>query len=210
MTSPLLPADFVVVAYVDLRLRVVELLRATPEVHGDLIVPACPEWSVRELVGHVVGVPEDIITGNMEGVTTPAWTAEQVARHAGKSLLELADSLEMTGFVFDDVITMIREPVNSQFVMDAVTHELDLREALGDEDARDSAAVTVAVGWLRFAFAAALPADTFEALDTNRITPHELLRSLTGRRTPTQMDALGLDGAAVSAALAGTPLAPPV
>ena len=209
MSEILATPEVVSAAYIELRTRVVALLRSTPEEHGDHVVPACPDWTVRQLVGHMVGVPEDILTGNMSGVTTPEWTAAQVARHEGKSLRELADSYALTGQVFDDVLPMIPEPVNSQMVMDAVTHELDLRDALGDSGARDSVAVDVALRWLQFAFVTQMPAGTFNPFVVDGLGAYELLRSLTGRRTTAQMDALGLDGAAISAVLAGTPLAPP-
>ena len=209
MTDILAIPGVVSAAYIELRTRVVALLRSMPEEHGDHAVPACPDWTVRQLVGHMVGVPEDILTGNMSGVTTPEWTAAQVSRHEGKSLHELADSYALTGQVFDDVLPMIPEPVNSQMVMDAVTHELDLRDALGDSGARDSAAVDVALRWLQFAFVTQMPAGTFNPFVIDGLGAYELLRSLTGRRTTAQMDALGLDGDAISAVLAGTPLAPP-
>lgn len=210
MTDHLASADVVSDAYIQLRGRVIDLLRATPEDRGDLVVPACPEWTVRQLVGHLVGVPEDVIAGNMEGVTTPAWTAAQVARHQGRTLRELAESYGATGLLFDQIIPTIPAPRNSQMVMDAVTHELDLRDALGDGEARDSAAIDVALGWLRFAFADRLPPGTFDALDAATMSRFDLLRSITGRRSRVEMDALGLDGAGVAAALAGTPLGPPI
>lgn len=209
MNEHLATPDVVCAAYLDLRSRVIDLLRSTPEDRGDLMVPACPDWTVRQLVGHLVGVPEDILTGNMDGVTTPAWTAAQVLRHEGKTLRQLADSLESTGQVFDDVLPMIPEPVNSQMVMDAVTHELDLRDALGDSGARDSAAVDVALGWLQFAFVTQMPAGTFDPFAVGGLSAYELLRSLTGRRTKAEMDSMGLDGTAISEVLSGTPLAPP-
>ena len=209
MTPHLHPPEAVASAYIALRARVVELLRTTPEEDGDLAVPSCPDWNVRQLVSHMVGVPEDILTGNMEGVTTPAWTAAQVTRHEGQSLRELADSYESTGTVFDDVLPMIPEPANSQMVMDAVTHELDLRDALGDNGQRSSAAIDVALGWLRHAFVTQMPAGTFDPFDLGDLEPYELLRSLTGRRSITDMDALGLDGSAIAEVLAGTPLSAP-
>jgi len=209
MTDILASSDVVSAAYIELRTRVVELLRSTPEEHGDREVPACPDWTVRQLVGHLVGVPEDILTGNMSGVTTPEWTEAQVARHEGKSLRELADSYASTGQVFDDVLPRIAAPSNSQMVMDAVTHELDLRDALGDFGARDSAAVDVALRWLEFAFTARMPAGTFDRSGVDEFGAYELLRSLTGRRSIADMDELGLDGAAIAEVLAGTPLSPP-
>jgi uncharacterized protein (TIGR03083 family) len=206
MTDILASSDVVSAAYIELRTRIVELLRSTPEEHGDRVVPACPDWTVRQLVGHLVGVPEDILTGNMSGVTTSAWTAAQVARHEGKSLSELADSYASTGQVFDDVLPRIAAPSNSQMVMDAVTHELDLRDALGDFGARDSAAVDVALRWLEFAFITRMPTGTFNRVDADELSTYELLRSLTGRRSPAEMDVLGLDGAVIAEVLAGTPM----
>lgn len=205
MSDHLLPDPIVVEAYRQLRERVVTLVRSLPEATGDTVVPACPAWTVRQLLSHILGVPEDILTGSMEGVTTEPWTAAQVERHAGQSLVELADSFAATGTVFDDVLPTIPAPVNSQLVMDAVTHEHDLREALGDTGARDSVAVEVALGWLRYAFPTAIPEGTVP----EDVPPYELLRAMTGRRTVVEMDALGLDGVRIRTALLGTPLEPP-
>ncbi len=105
---------------------------------------------------------------------------------------------------------MIPEPVNSQMVMDAVTHEHDLREALGEQGARDSAAVDVALAWLRSEFATRFSTVTADPFTVDGVDSYELLRSLTGRRTTAEMDALGLGGAGISAMLVGTPLAPGV
>ena len=210
MTEDLAPAEVVTTAYIELRERVVALVRSLPEDRGDVVIPACPDWTARQLVAHLVGVPEDIITGNMDGVTTRVWTDAQVARHDGKSLQDLADSYEATGQVFDDLLPMIAEPVNSQMVMDAVTHEHDLREALGEQGARDSAAVEVGLAWLHYAFATRYSSLMADPFTVEGVDSYERLRSLTGRRTTAEMDALGLDGAGVSAMLVGTPLAPGV
>jgi len=208
MSEDLAPNEVVVTAYIELRERVVALVRSLPEDRGDVMIPACPDWTARQLVAHMVGVPEDIITGNMDGVTTRVWTDAQVTRHEGKSLQALADSYEETGQVFDDVLPRISEPVNSQMVMDAVTHEHDLREALGEQGARDSAAVDVALAWLRYAFGARFSTLLADPFTVNGVDSYELLRSLTGRRSTAEMDALGLDGSGIAAILVGTPLGP--
>ena len=209
MTDHLCPDDVVVAAYIELRARVVQLLRTLPTETADIAVPACPDWTIAQLAGHLVGVPEDILTGNMDGVTTDPWTQAQVDRHAGQSLLELAESYESTGAVFDEVIAMIPAPVNSQLVMDAVTHEFDLREALGDDGSRDVVAIEVALGWLRFAFEGRIGPATFTGLDDGGVDRYEMFRVLTGRRTAAQIAALGLDSEAIIAGLEGTPLRAP-
>jgi hypothetical protein len=176
------PNDEVVRAYVGLRGRVIELLRSVPESSASLIVPLCPAWTVSALASHIIGVNEDILAGRMEGVTTDPWTQAQVDRHRGESL--------------------------SQLVMDAVTHEHDLRHALGSTDARDTDAVEVAVGWL-LDMAESRVSGLGHSLRDSTLSPFHVLRSLTGRRSVEQMNDLGLDGVRIAEMLVGTPLKPP-
>jgi len=208
MTGRLRPDAEVVAAYVAVRERVVDLARALPEEAGDTPVPHCPAWTVRELLAHLVGVPEDILAGRMEGVTTEAWTAAQVERHRGESLGHLADSFAAGAAAFDGVLPHIPSPVNSQLVMDATTHEHDLRHAVGRPDARDAPSVTVALGWLLDRAERTSPGLAGELLASGA-TAFDLLRALTGRRSPDQITALGLDAGRVTALLAGSPLRPP-
>ena len=112
----------VVRAYLEFRTRVVGLIREIPESQASLSVPLCPDWEVSGLISHIVGVPDDILAGRMEGVTTEAWTQAQVDRHEGESLSQLADALLATGTEFDVLLPHIPSPINSQMMMDAVTH----------------------------------------------------------------------------------------
>ncbi len=208
MSRFLLPTPQVVVAYQELRSRVVELLRSVPESEGDRAVPHCPAWTVRDLVAHMVGIPEDILAGRMEGVTTDAWTHAQVERHRGESLHELASSFESSREQFDSVLPMIPAPTNSQLVMDAVTHEHDLRHALGRPGARDSSAVAVGVGWLLDMAERNAPglASVLSAPGTDRF---EVMRTMSGRRSPEQIARMGFDEGQILSLLIGTPLKPP-
>lgn len=206
--SYLLPDESVVDAYRDLRSRVIALWRATPPTDDGLTVPHCPAWSVRDVAAHLVGVPEDILAGRMDGVTTDAWTQAQVDRHRGETLRELADAWDATITAFDEVLPHIPSPVNSQMVMDAVTHEQDLRHAIGTPGARDSLAVRVAVGWL-LDMAEDRSPGLGVVLRSSELSGFDLLRVLTGRRSPAQMASLGLDADRVVGMLAGSPLKPP-
>lgn len=206
--SFLLGDDAVISAYHDLRDRVIAVMRSTPACDGDRVVPHCPAWTVREVVAHLVGVPEDILAGRMDGVTTDAWTQAQVDRHRGDSLIGLVDSWAESTTAFDSVLPHIQSPVNSQLVMDAVTHEHDLRHALGTPGARDSIAVRVAVGWLLDMAEQRSPGLGADLLATGS-SDFDLLRMLTGRRSPAQISALGLDADRLVAMLAGSPLKPP-
>ena len=204
--SHLLPDHVVVEAYRDLRSRMIELLDDTPAHLATAPVPHCPLWTVRDLAAHMVGVPEDILASRMDGVTTDAWTQAQVDRHLDHSLTDLAETWRSLIEPFDGVLPHIPSPVNSQMVMDAVTHEHDFRQAIGRPGARDSSAVTVGLGWL---LDAAGDDDLTDRL--RRTVPDEfhLLRVMSGRRSPEQMARLGLDVDAVMPLFVGKPLRPP-
>ena len=100
--SHLLSDDQVVAAYLELRSRVVALLRTLSDEQGSIVVPSCPAWAVADVAAHIVGVPEDIVAGRMEGVTSEAWTQAQVDRHRGASPRDLADRLERSAESFDE------------------------------------------------------------------------------------------------------------
>jgi hypothetical protein len=144
----------------------------------------------------------------MEGVTTDAWTQAQVDRHEGESLSQLADALRATATEFDVLLPHIPSPTNSQMMMDAVTHEHDLRHAVGRADAQDSAAVDVALGYLLNMVDTIAPGRAQELSDSG-VSRYELMRSLSGRRSIEQMNQLELDGSQIAALLKGTPMVAP-
>jgi len=202
------PDAEVVDAYRSLRRRVVELARTLPDADAERVVPLCSAWSVAGLLAHMVGVNEDILAGRMEGVTTDAWTQAQVDRHAGATPRRLAEVWESIAVDFDAVLPHIPSPVNSQLVMDAVTHEHDLRHALGSTEGRDSDAVDVALGWV-LDMAETRQPGLGRSLSESGVPRFHLLRSLTGRRTSEQMNEAGLPGDSIVSLLSGTPLKPP-
>ncbi len=206
--SQLLPDVDVCEAYQLTRESVFELLTQIPETSATVRVPACPNWTVQQTVSHFVGVPEDLLASRMEGVASDAWTNAQVRRHEGESLAELAAALEATIIPFDAILPAIPRPSNSQLVMDAVTHEIDLRESLGLPCVDSSPSLTVAKAWLLGMIDRhdSLLGDQLEAVPCSDFI---LVRALTGRFSISAMDAHGLPGAQIAAALAGTPLKPP-
>ena len=208
MSGQLVPIDQVAISYVALRARVIDLLRSTPESSGNIVVPCTPEWTIRQLAAHLVGVPEDVLAGRMEGVATDAWTHAQVERYGDLPLTELADLFESSAPKIDAIIHNFPQPIISQFVMDAVTHEQDMRSALGVPGGRDSKAIEVGVGFFLNLFEANDP-PLFEALLNTRVSQWDVLRSVTGRRTVEQMNALGLDGEAIALQIAGLPFTLP-
>ena len=204
----LLPDAEVVQAYLEFRDRIVSLIREIPESQASLSVPLCPNWEVSSLISHIIGIPEDILAGRMEGVATDAWTQAQVDRHEGESLAHLADIFLSTAAEFDVVLPHIPSPVNSQLVMDAITHEHDLRHAVGRAGAQHSTAVDVALGFLLNMVDTIAPGRAQELSDSG-VSRYELMRSLSGRRSIEQMNQLELDGSHIAALLKGTPMVAP-
>jgi uncharacterized protein (TIGR03083 family) len=193
-------------AYQELRERLVVLLENGDPV-GELRVPACPEWSVRELMAHVVGVQEDILAGRLDGAGSNAWTHAQVERHANDSIEDLARALVDLAPAFDPVLPHFPVAAGGQFLMDVVTHEHDLRDALGQPGAQDSPAVTIGLDWLttNVPFPDGVVAD----VQRSSATPYVAMRALSGRLSMARMTEEGLPAQAIAAAFAGTPFSIP-
>ncbi len=207
MSSHLLPAAEVALAYTELRTRVIDLLRARAEC-AETVVPHCPAWTVRETLCHMVGVNEDVLSGNMNGVTTEAWTQAQVERHRDDSLPELLELWESLAAQIDSVTPHFPEPVNHQFVFDATMHEHDIRCALGDTGARDSRAVSVAAAFVRNMLERH-PHPGAARLVASSVPDFDFVRSIAGRRSLAQVAQCGLDAETVSAVVATMPVSLP-
>jgi hypothetical protein len=209
MQAPvLLPDDRVSAAYLELRARVVMLLRSLATDAGGITVPHCPEWTVQNLAAHLFGVPDDIVNGRMEGVASDVWTQAQVDRSRHRTVGQIADALEALAPRFDPMLPHFPAMSRSQMTMDAVTHEHDLRHAVGQPGARDSLAVRAALGWLGVWAEGRVPGSHAQLFATG-VTDFDLLRCLTGRRSLAQAEALGLSADVLRKVQANSPLRAP-
>jgi uncharacterized protein (TIGR03083 family) len=179
-------------AYRAVRRHVAKLVLRSPDVAGTA-VPACPEWTVRDVVAHLAGNCAGMLgapaTGNGAGLAgLLAWwqqTGERVEALAASGELHL-----------------------DRMLMDAFTHELDLRSALcvapPAEHPAYPAAFDVVVGGLYWSISMHdLPALRLTCESASWVVGrgrpvatltaprYHLYRSLTGRRTPAQI--AGLD-----------------
>ncbi|MFN8026126.1 MAG: maleylpyruvate isomerase family mycothiol-dependent enzyme [Acidimicrobiia bacterium] len=197
-------------AYCATRLRVRALLEAAPPGAADLVVPACPSWTVHATVAHLAGVSTDLVEGRLDGLASDAWTAAQVERARGESLPELLDRWDEHGAVVDSMADGFGA-AGGQLVADVVSHEHDLRHALGEPGARDSDAVAIGFRFMsggvrnRRNEAGAPPLlvrhETGERLLGNgepgawlTTTRFEFLRASSGRRTVDEIDAMEWSG----------------
>ncbi|HWV25397.1 MAG TPA: hypothetical protein VNZ58_14510 [Thermomicrobiales bacterium] len=109
------------------------------------IVPACPDWTVRDLLAHQVGCLRDVLTGNLDGLGTPPWTATQIAQFHGASVDEIKWAWDETlGKAGEDALA----DAAGSLLPDIVIHEQDLRGALGVRGNRDSLALAETVAFM--------------------------------------------------------------
>ena len=50
-------------------------------------VPACPDWSVRDVAAHLMGLARDVVDENTDSYATREWTSAQIARYEGVPVL---------------------------------------------------------------------------------------------------------------------------
>ncbi|MDQ3384475.1 MAG: ClbS/DfsB family four-helix bundle protein, partial [Actinomycetota bacterium] len=78
-------------AYRGVQQRMTDLLDRMEPSQADLVVPATPDWRVRDLLAHVVGVTADVAAGRLDGAGSDPWTAVQVEQRQGRSIEELLE-----------------------------------------------------------------------------------------------------------------------
>lgn len=199
-------------AYRALRERVSALVAEASKEQLQATAPATPEWRVHDVIAHMVGVPADVLAGRMEGVTTDAWTAAQVEARRDRPTGALIDEWTANAATFEPMLPDFGV-MAGQAVLDACTHEHDVRDALSRPGARDTDAVHIGSGWLgdrigEFNAAAGhgpvrietdLWSETYgdgEPVATLRVSAFELMRGSTGRRSRRQLDTWDWTGVA--------------
>lgn len=166
-------------------------------------IPACPEWTLRDLLGHQAGEIEDGLSGNMDDMGQPHWTAAQVERHKNLDLdavkSKWTEGIESAG---DAAPEMTGGAIN-----DLIHHEFDVRGAVGNTGNRNGELVKTMfpafAGFLDESFQANnLPAlkvvtgdreatiGKGDAQGELRLSAFEFLRMVTGRRSVTQIKAM--------------------
>jgi len=186
MSKYLLPTEQVCASYDDLRARITGLMQSISTEQAQTVVPHCPQWTVKDCLAHMIGVPEDVINGQMDGVTTDAWTDRQVQRHAQDSVDDLLTTWSTIAPTFASILPRIPQPVLSQFMFDQTNHEHDIRAALNLPGGRDSSAVAVAEGFLRDSLSRNSDIAIAQLAD-HKLPSFEFLRSLSGRRSLSQI-----------------------
>jgi uncharacterized protein (TIGR03083 family) len=187
--------DFV--GYPEVRRGVRALLGGRAGVGGRR-VPACPEWTVADLLGHLTGIAERVL--ERHGGAVPASAASTVP--------ELLDHWDDVGEDLDRRLAEAGGRSGEVMVMDAYTHELDLRAALGVPPPVEHAAWAPSFEVLVRGFSGSVAGRELPALRlrttggsqwtagvgrpaaTLTAPAHELYRALAGRRSLAQLAGL--------------------
>ena len=194
-------------AYRGARARLTALANDLDEAALEKTVPTCPDWRVKDVYGHLIGLVADVAARNTANAGTDEWTAAQVDARRDRTRDQLIAEWDETGPGLEELLDKIPPQSAEGIVGDIATHEADINGAIGRIDARGSDAV--ALGFARYVGSlggriteAGLPALRMNDLvagdgdpaATVRASQFDLFRALTGRRTPEQVRAFDWEG----------------
>jgi uncharacterized protein (TIGR03083 family) len=119
--------------------RVIELVSDLPPERAARKVPACPDWTVRDLLSHMVGLGADVVAGDEPDDHNAEWTSRQVETRRDRDVAALVAEWQA---VAEPLRAWMRanttRPLN-----DVVIHEQDLRGALKVPGAQDTPALAM-------------------------------------------------------------------
>jgi uncharacterized protein (TIGR03083 family) len=113
----------------------ISLGRTLSDDEAAVVVPACPEWTIKDVYAHQAGVVADALAGRLDGVATDPWTARQVEARRGASLGDVLDEWETIVGPFEEFLATGAAP--PQVIIDQWSHEQDVRAALDRPGNRD-------------------------------------------------------------------------
>ena len=191
--------------------RIVELARSLSDEQLAARIPATPRWVVHDALAHLAANTTDGLAGRITGLPDDAFTDEQVRQRKDMSVEEIVAEWQGNMPAILDATRAGFVPPN--IAVDAVTHEQDIRGAVGAGRVEDREAVRFSLE----VFAAGLVyqlskadglalrlvatdsdfsvvAGSGEQPATLRATEFELLRVLSGRRGRRNVLALEWEG----------------
>lgn len=194
-----MPTPEIATTYLAARQRIDDLVRPLPDDDLGRPVPACPGWTVHAVVSHVTAIPEWAAAGRISGIPTDEDTATQVAELADIPTTEVLDRWAASALGFSEILAAADIwPA----AIDAVSHEHDIRHALGRPGDRDGAEVSRLAGVSLQGWSPARPVEVVTPTRTVRCgsgdgapirwtsTDFEVLRARLGRRSRRQLVAM--------------------
>ena len=115
----------------------IELVAPLTAEQAAVRVPACPDWTVRDLFSHMVGLGADVVAGDEPDDHNAVWTEKQVATRRDHDIAALVTEWEgLSGPLREWMREHGTRPLS-----DVIIHEQDLRGALGVPGGKDSGGV---------------------------------------------------------------------
>jgi uncharacterized protein (TIGR03083 family) len=189
--------------YRESRGRIAALVREASDDQRARLVPGCPKWTVSDTVAHLAAVAVDALAGySVPTISADEHTAVQVEQRRGRPLEEVLGEWDIAAGRIEQALAAQR--MSPLLVHDVLTHEADIRGALGAGRPPETAwsvclkmasstvlsdrlghlgRLTIIAGDHRFTAGTGEPATTLD------VDPYELWRSLLGRRSRAQMAA---------------------
>jgi uncharacterized protein (TIGR03083 family) len=199
--------------YLDAQRSFIEFVHDLTDDHWATPVPCCPGWTVRDVLSHVSGIPDDAVAGRLDGVTTPEWTASQVERNREVPVDDLIERWNAQAPQFAAAIDAggeLRPP------FDCHSHEHDIRHAVRRPANREDALVQEFGRQLiesltgPFSLDVEFPTGPVRAggrspaghsVTLSGVTEFEVFRSRLGRRSRRQVEAYAWSGQPAQVAL---------
>ncbi|WP_373429206.1 maleylpyruvate isomerase N-terminal domain-containing protein [Streptomyces sp. V4I23] len=111
--------------YRESRLRIAALVAELSQNELHRAVPACPAWSISDMVAHLAGVAHDFAAGRLDGAPGTLWTRRHVRERRHRTV---AENLTEWQLLSPDIEALLRAPVPEvRLAHDVVQHEADLR-----------------------------------------------------------------------------------
>ena len=132
-----MPAPDYAVEYSACRSRIRVMLADVSVSDAAVIVPTCPDWTVRDVCAHIAGVSAALVARDNPGSDVQAWVDRLVHERQSKTIAELLDEWESVGPGFESIMQAVPKAFGG-LVYDVVAHEHDIRGALGLPGDRDS------------------------------------------------------------------------
>jgi uncharacterized protein (TIGR03083 family) len=197
----------IAIGYQNARERLSDLVRGLSDEDLHRTVPACPAWDVHDVIAHMSGVQELLTGGERPTGDTQAWIDAIVAARRDIPVGELLDRWAACAPGTSAII----EAGVPVLIVDVVSHEHDIRNAVGSTGARKAPEVPAAVevmltalsGLIDEAGLGALAVDTGTARWTSHdaptgctleVDPWEALRIIVSRRTDEEMRTVTVTG----------------
>lgn len=190
------------VMYEEARQRIVDVARAMTDDQLRQVVPATPEWSVKDLLAHLVGGAVDLCRDRLDGAPDSSWTERHVKERRDCDVSQLILEWDDSSAQMAELLRTMKK-LEPNMVGDIICHEADLYEAL-DLPRADRKHWNLVLEILMRSLTRRYASDELIAIQDDsgrewrigsggvlavevKVPGYELLRSLLGRRSRKQI-----------------------